>query len=76
MFHGRLGYSKSQDPRTTLIIWDTRASFGLTQLKIEFIDYVKCNTPLKDVTKDNTVIGIGTTIHKFVDANEKYVFLA
>ena len=36
---------------------------------------MKCNTPVKDVTKDNTVIGIGITIHKFVDANGKYVFL-
>ena len=36
---------------------------------------MKCNTPVKGVTKENTVIGIGTTIHKFVDANGKYVFL-
>ena len=34
-----------------------------------------CNIPVKDVKKVNTVIGIGTTIHKFVDANVKYVFL-
>ena len=47
----------------------------MTPFKIDFIDYVKCNTPVKDVTKDNTVIGIGITIHKFVDANGKYVFL-
>ena len=30
---------------------------------------------MKDVTKFNTVIGFGTTIHNFVDANGKYVFL-
>ena len=30
---------------------------------------------MKDVTYDNTVIGIGTTIHKFVDTNGKCVFL-
>ena len=36
---------------------------------------MKCNIPVKDVTKFNTVIGIGTTIHKFVDANEKYILL-
>ena len=36
---------------------------------------MKCNTPVKDATKDSTVIGIGTTIHKFVDANGKYEFL-
>ena len=31
--------------------------------------------PVKGVTKFNAVIGIGTTIHKFVDANVKDVFL-
>ena len=36
---------------------------------------MKCNTPVKDATKDSTVIRIGTTIHKFVDANGKYEFL-
>ena len=72
---GRLGSSTSQDPRTTVIIWDTGASFGLAPFKSDFIDYVKCNTPVKDVKKVNTVIGIGTIIHKFVDANGKYVFL-
>ena len=30
---------------------------------------------MKEVTKVNTAIGIGTTIHKFVDTNVKYVFL-
>ena len=48
---GRLGSSTSQDPHTTVLIWDTGASFGLSQLKSEFIDYVKCNTPVKDVYK-------------------------
>ena len=43
--------------------------------KSKFIDYVNCNIPVKDVTKVNTVIGIGTTIYNFVDANGKYLFL-
>ena len=72
---GRLGSSTSHDPHTNVLIWDTGTSFGLTPFKSEFIYYVKCNTPVKDVTKFNTAIGIGTTIHKFVDANGKYVFL-
>ena len=72
---GRLGSSTYHDPHTTVIIWDNGASFRLKLLKIDLIDNVKCNTPLKDATKDNTVIGIGITIHKFVDANGKYVFL-
>ena len=58
-----------------MLIWDTGSSFGFVPFKNYFIDYVKRNTPVKDVTKVNTVIGIGTTIHKFVDANRKYVFL-
>ena len=61
---GRLGSRKYQDPRTTVIIWDTGASFGLTPFKIDFIDDVKCNIPVKEVTKFNSVIGILTTIHK------------
>ena len=54
---GRLGSSTSQDPRTTVIIWDTGTSFVLTTSNSDFIDYMKCNTPLKDVTEVNTVIG-------------------
>ena len=72
---GRLGSSKSQYPHTTVLIWDTGASFVLTPFKGNFINNVKCNIPLKDVTKFNNVIGIGTTIHKFVDANVKDVLL-
>ena len=41
----------------------------------DFIDDVKCNTPVKYIIKVNTVIEIGTTIQKFVDANGKYLFL-
>ena len=72
---GRLCSSTSQDPHTNVLIWDTGASFGLTPFKSDFISYVKCNTPVKDFTYDNTVIGIGTTIHKFVDENGKYLSL-
>ena len=35
----------------------------------------KCNIYVREVTKVNTVISIGTKIHKFVDENGKYVFL-
>ena len=57
-----------------MIIWDTDASFGLTVFKSNFIDYLKCNIPVKNVTKVNTAIGIEKN-HKFVDANGKYVLL-
>ena len=72
---GCLGYSTSYYPCTTVIVLDTGASFGLIAFKSNFIDYVNCNIPVKDVTKVNTVIGIGLTIHKFADTNVKYVFL-
>ena len=40
-----------------------------------FIDYVKCDITVKDVTNINRVVGIGTTLHKFVFSNVKEVFL-
>ena len=60
---------------TTVLIWDTGSPFGLTPFKSDFIYYVTCNIYVKNVTKFNTVIGIGTTNHKSVDSNESYVFL-
>ena len=58
-----------------MLIWDTGESFLLKQFKSNFIDYMKFNITVKDVTKVNTIIGIRKTIHKFVDTNGKYVFL-
>ena len=53
-----------------VLIWDTGASYGLTPFRSDFIDYVKCEIPVRDVTKVNTVVGIGTTLHKFTDIME------
>jgi len=39
-----------------------------------FIDYVKCEIPVKDVTKANTVVGIGTTLLKFTDINGNPIY--
>jgi len=58
-----------QDPKSLILIWDTGASYGLTPFRSDFIDYVKCEIPVRDVTKVNTVVGIGTTLHKFTDIN-------
>jgi hypothetical protein len=53
-----------------VLIWDTGTSYGLTPFRSDFIDYVKCEIPVRDVTKVNTVAGIGTTLHKlFTDFN-------
>jgi hypothetical protein len=64
-----------KDPKTMILIWDTGASFGLTPFQSNFIDYVKCDIPVRDVTKVNRVIGIGTTLNKFVDTKGQEVFL-
>jgi len=49
---------------SVILIWDTGASYGLTPFRSDFIDYVECDMPVRDVTKVNKVIGIGTTLHK------------
>ena len=51
-----------QDPKSLILIWDTDASYGLTPFQGDFIDYVKCELPVRDVTKVNTVVGIGMTL--------------
>ena len=63
------------DPKTLMSIWDTGASFGLTPFRSDFIEYVVCAIPVRDVTKVNTVIGIGTTLHKFTDTKGFPVYL-
>jgi hypothetical protein len=64
-----------QDLKSLILIWDTGASYGLTPFRSDFIDYVKCEIPGRDVTKVNTVVGIGTTLHKFTDINGNPVYL-
>jgi hypothetical protein len=63
------------DPRTTMLIWDTDASFGLTPFRSDYIDYVKCEIHVRDVTKVNKVIGIWSTLHKITDVNGLLVYL-
>jgi hypothetical protein len=63
------------DPKSLILIWDTGASYGLTPFRSDFIDYVACTIPVRDVTKVNTVIGIGTTLHKFTDTKGSPVYL-
>jgi hypothetical protein len=63
------------NPKTTMLIWDTGASFGLTHFWREFIDYVKCKIPIRDVTKVNKVFGIGTTLCKFTAVKGLPVYL-
>ncbi len=58
------------DPKTLMLIRDT----GVTPFRSDFIDYVKCDIPVMDVTKVNKVIGIGTTLHKLTDTNGWCIF--
>ena len=62
-------------PKTLILIWDTGGSAGLTPFCSDFIDYVECEIDVCDVTKVNKVIGIGTTLHKFVDATGSNIYL-
>jgi hypothetical protein len=41
-------------------VWDTGASFG-------FLDYdvLECNITVWDISQENIVVSIGTTLHKF-----------
>ena len=69
-YENRISFSTGlQDPKSLILIWDTGASYGLTPF------HVKCEIPVRDVTKVNTVVGIGTTLHKFTDINGNPVYL-
>ncbi len=53
------------DCKHTLLIWDTGATHGLTPFLKDFIHYHPCDIPVKDISKVNRVIGVGTVMHKF-----------
>ena len=57
------------------LVWDTGASQGLTPFTKDFIHYQKCDIPVKDVSKINRVIGIGTVMYKFRATNGDEIFL-
>ena len=63
------------DPKTLMLIWDTGASAGLTPFHSNFIDYVKCEIDVRDISNVNKVIGIGTMLHRFVDTKGNDVYL-
>ena len=58
-----------------MLVWDTGASYGLKKFRSYFIDYVKCDFMVKDVTKMNRVIGTGTAINRFIDINGQDILL-
>ena len=56
-------------PTSTPLIRYIGTSYGLTPFKGDFVDYVEDGIPVKNVTKFNQVIGIGTTTNNFIDTN-------
>jgi hypothetical protein len=48
---------------------------GLDTFCSDFIDYVECDIDICDITQVNKVIGIGTTLHKFVDVAGNNILL-
>jgi hypothetical protein len=79
LLHGTLEMHQSApdclNPKTLILIWDTGASAGLTPFQSDFIDYVECEIDVRDITKVDKVVGIGTTLNKFVDNNGNHVYL-
>ena len=65
---------ETNNPKSLILIWDTGASFGLTPFRSDFIDFMEADVAVKDFTKINKVIGIGTTLHKFQNDKWKDVF--
>ena len=61
--------------RTMVLVWDTGASYGLIPFRSDFIDDLKCDIPVKDAKKINRVIGIGTTLRKFIKINCQDILL-
>jgi hypothetical protein len=57
------------------LVWDTGASLGLTPYRADFFDDAEVNIPVKDVTKTNYVVGIGTVIYRFQNDKGEDVFL-
>jgi hypothetical protein len=57
------------------LVWDTGASLGLTPYRADFFDYIEVSIPVKDVTKTNYVVGIGTVIYRFQNDKGEDVFL-
>ena len=58
-----------------MLVWYIVNSYELIPFRSDFIDFVKCDIPFKEVTKVNTVIKIITTLHKFIESNGQDILL-
>ena len=61
--------------KTNILIWNTRASFGLNLFISDFIDYVEDDISVQDVTEANKVICIGGTIQRMDDMNGQVCYI-
>ena len=60
--------------KTCPLVWDAGASAGMTPFRCDFVDYMKCQIPVNDTARTNMVVGVGTTLHKFiVDGDPVYL---
>ena len=57
-----------------MLVWDTVTSYGLTPFSSDFINYVEFDITVKEVTKLNRVIVIGTTLHQFIEIHGQDIF--
>jgi hypothetical protein len=56
------------------LVWHTGASFGLTPFREDFLGLVECSITVRDIARSNTVIGVGTTLHKLkIDKNSIFL---
>ena len=55
--------------KTTPVVWDSGASFGLTTFCADFIVYVECDIDVRDISKFNKVVGFGITTYKLTATN-------
>jgi hypothetical protein len=53
-----------KDFKHTPLIWDTGATHRLTAFLKDFIHYHPCDILVKDISKANRVIRVGTVMHK------------
>ena len=56
------------------LVWDIGSLFGLTPFKGNFIDYIECQIPVKDISHTNMVIDMNTILHKF-EVNGKPIWM-
>ena len=58
-----------------MLAWDTGASAGCTPFRADFVDYQPVEMEIQGVETKSNVVGIGITLHKFIDQDKNPCFL-